>query len=174
MGFFRDGDELQAELCAFLGDFVASDAAARAAAETGFEGVLVLRTVNPESAVSLDVSGRRVSSGAVDNGAVELELEADDLHHILLNRLGPVEISRLYETDCVRFAGRPEALGAVALLAGRVQQFYPDSLMRRGRQDLLDTPAPATGDLWDVGGPPKEVIGKRRPWQRPTKAASSS
>lgn len=176
MSHFATAEELQAELGAFLREFVGSETgrrAADAAREAGLTGPLVLRTVNPAAAVWLDVSEGRVEAAPDGEPVVELELEADDLHDLLLNRLGPVEISQLYETDRVRFAGPPEALGALAILAGQLQPFYPESLARRGRQDLLDTPARPTRTLWDVDGPPREVIGKRRPWQRPKRTAEA-
>jgi hypothetical protein len=176
MSPFHDTEDLQAELQAFLEAFVESEAGSRAAQcaqDGGLDGVLVLRTVNPDGVVCLDVPGRRVMTASGDEVAVELELDAGDLHDLLLNRLGPVEISQLYETDRVRFAGRPQALGAVAVLAGELQPFYPDSLANRGRDDLLGTPAPEIRTVWDVDGPPREVIGKRRPWQRPKKSADA-
>lgn len=176
MSYFENSAEVQGELEAFLTDFVNSDEgirAAQAAATSEHGGVLVLRTINPASVVSLDIPRRLVAGEVTFDAVVELEFEADDLHDILLNRLGPVEISQLYETDCVGFAGRPEALGAVAILAGQAQPFYPDSLTRRGRQDLLSTPARPVGVTWQVSGPPKEIIGKRRPWQREKQTAAS-
>ncbi len=173
---FRDGEDLQGELRAFLNAFVGSDAgasAATAARQAGFEGTLVLRTVNPVGVVCLDVAGRRVSATPGDDVAVELEFDAGDLHELLLNRLGPVEISQLYETDRISFSGRPEALGFVVTLAGALQPFYPDSLAARGRGDLLDTPAREIRAVWDIDGPPREVIGKRRPWQRPKRSSEA-
>lgn len=177
MSYFDSSAEVQGVLEAFLTDFVNSDEGARAAQAAGGSehgGVLVLRTINPDSVVSLDVPGRCVIGEAAPGAVVELEFEADDLHDILLNRLGPVEISQLYETDRVGFAGRPEALGAVAVLAGQAQPFYPDSLTRRGRQGLLNTPVRPSGATWQVSGPPKEIIGKRRPWQREKQTAASA
>jgi hypothetical protein len=175
MTYFADAQDLQTELKAFLEDFVRSPAAERAcrvARDDGLGRVLALRTNNPSTAVRLDIVGRRVMTAAEkDTAGVDLELEADDLHDLLLNRLGPVEISQLYETDGVQFAGRPEALAAVAVLAGELQPFYPAGLTKRGRADLLQTPERHTRVFWEVSGPPKEVIGRRRPWQRPKKTA---
>ncbi len=169
MSYFQSPADAQGELQAFLTAFVESHQGAQAAEDAKASehgGTIVLRTLNPASVLSVDVAGRRVSTEATSGATVELEFQADDLHDVLLNRLGPVEISQLYETQRVGFAGRPEALGAVAVLAGQVQPFYPDSLARRGRQDLLNTPARPCGATWEVDEPPREVIGKRRPWQR--------
>jgi hypothetical protein len=53
------------------------------------------------------------------------------------------------------------------LLAGSLQAHYPASLRERGRDELLNAPAPPVGEVWESGTAPPPVFGKRRPWQRP-------
>jgi hypothetical protein len=171
VGYFASREELEAELVAFLEAFLASpDGEAASAAAGEQESTVLLRAVNPEAVVSVDLRARTVSLHPAEDPVVEVELEADALHDILLERLDAVQISRLYETDRVRFRGRPEHLAALVALAGPLQPYYPATLADRGRDDLLATPVPPTKVAW--GSPedalnPRKVIGKRRPWQRP-------
>ncbi len=86
-------------------------------------------------ALHLDVAGGTVAEGLADDPAATLELAAPDLHDVLLERLGPVEISRLVEEGRLRLVGTPEALAASVVLAARVQPHYAASLRERGRED---------------------------------------
>ena len=173
MSYFASGEEVQHELVAFLTAFLTSEEGEQAMAAArglGDSAVLVLRTVEPETAVSVDLRSGQVALEAPEDADVELELEADALHDILLDRLDPVQISRLYEEDRVTFRGPPPYLAALVAMAGRLQPHYPASLEDRGRGDLLGTPMPPSAVTW--GSPedalaPKRLIGKRRPWQRP-------
>jgi hypothetical protein len=179
MTYFASGEELQAELEAFLGAFLASEEGARATEQAralGDRATLVLRTVEPDAAVAVDFLARRVLPGAEEDGDVEIEVEADALHDVLLERLGPVQISQLYETERLTFRGSAQHLAGLIALAGPLAPSYRASLERRGRDDLLATPAPATKVEW--GSPeearsPKRVIGHRRPWQRPKRTAEA-
>jgi hypothetical protein len=176
---FSSGEDLQRELVAFLTEFLGSDDGARAiqaARALGDSATLVVHTVDPDAVVSVDFFSASVSLDAREDADVAIELEADALHDILMNRLDPVQLSRLYETDRLAFSGASEHLGALVMLAGAIQPHYPDSLARRGREDLLNTPMPPTKVAW--GSPeealsPKRVIGRRRPWQRPKKTAEA-
>ena len=92
-------------------------------------------------------------------------LPAADMHDLLLERLGPVEISRLVEEGRLHLTGSPPALCAAVLLCAQLQPHYEASLRERGREHLLETPAPETGVVWESAAKPPPVFGVRRPWQ---------
>jgi hypothetical protein len=178
---YADGEDLEAELVAALTAFVDSGDGARAvqaARAAGDSARLELRLRDPDALVSVDFFAGTVSTEPVEDADVEIEMDADALHDILLDRLDPVQISRLYETGQVRFSGSYQHLGALILLAGPLQPHYPASLERRGRQDLLDTPLPPTrvawGDPREALGAPRQLIGQRRPWQRPKRRRAAA
>jgi hypothetical protein len=178
MRHYATSADLEQELEAFLRAFLESDDGARAAEAARSlvdSATLTLRLLDPEAVVSVDFLARTVVLEPVEGADVEVEMDADALHDLLLDRLGPVEISRLYETDRVRFTGGTTQLGGLVLAAGPLQPYYARSLAARGRDDLLDTPAPDTPVVW--GDPseaisPRKLIGQRRPWQRPKPAAA--
>jgi hypothetical protein len=180
MSHYAAGDELEAELVAFLETFLASPDGARgaeAARALGESARLVLHLRDPEAVVSVDFLAGTVATEPIEDADVEVDIAADALHDILLDRLDPVQISRLYETDEVRFSGSSRHLAGLIVLAGPLAPHYRASLERRGRQDLLDTPLPPTGIAWaDDNDPlsPKPMIGKRRPWQRPKRARAAA
>ena len=178
MSHFVDAEDLERELVAFLTAFLASEEGERArevARGMGKPARLVLRTVDPEAVLSIDFWEDGIVLEALADANIEIELEADALHDILLDRLDPVQISRLVETDRLAFSGAATDLAALVALAGPLQPHYPASLERRNRRDLLDTPSPERGVVWTTGpdAPLKEIINERRSWQRPTRAASS-
>ncbi len=169
MAFFGGGEEVRDELVAFLTDFVRSDEggrAADAAREYTDSVVLVLHTVDPSAAVSVDFMAGDVTPTAVADADIELQLEGDQLHNILMHRLGPVEISALIEDERIAYTGDSSKLAGLFMLAGKLQPFYPRSLERRGRRDLMDTPTPPTRRIWQVEGGYKPMYGMPRPWQR--------
>lgn len=178
MSHYATSTELEQELEAFLEAFLTSDDGARAAEAAralGDSATLTLHLLEPEAVVSVDFLARTVVLEAVEGADVELEMDTDALHDLLLDRLGPVDISRLYETERVRFTGGTTQLAGLVLAAGPLQPWYARSLEARGRQDLLDTPAPETPVVW--GDPseavsPRRLIGRRRPWQRPKRATA--
>jgi hypothetical protein len=179
VSYYASTDDLQRELVAFLTAFLGSDDGARATeAARALEGgaTLALRVLDPDADVSVDFASGRVLLGAADDADVEIEIEADALHDILLERLDAVQISRLYETDRVRFRGSPQHLGGLIVLAGPLGPCYRASLAERGRDDLLGTPPPPTKIEWgspDEALAPKRVIGRRRAWQRPKRTAEA-
>jgi hypothetical protein len=175
---YRDGAELTDALTAFLGDFLASKDGARAceaARALGDSARLTLRTLDPDAEVSVDFFAGTAATGPIDGANVEIELEADDLHDLLLGRLDPVQISRLYETERLTFAGAATDLAALVVLAGALQPHYPASLRRRGRDDLLATPLPERHAVWTMGpdAAPRAVINSRRSWQRSRRSAAA-
>lgn len=177
MSYYANAHELEEELVATLERFLASDeyrALSRAAADSGANvPSLLARTADPRASVTVEFSTGTVASGATGAADVVLELDADALHDILLNRLDPVQISKLYETERVTFKGSAEHLTALILLAGRLQPHYEASLRERGRTDLLETPAPPTRVTWgDPSESPRPLLHDRRPWQRPKRAAA--
>lgn len=179
MTYFADAADLEAEITAWLGRCFGDEAlaAAVAGAEPGGP-TLLLRTVEPAVALTVDLANARVERATAEGAAdVELELEADALHDILLNRLDAVQLSRLYETDRVAFAGAPEHLAGLIMLARHVQPRYEESLRERGRTDLLETPMPETKVAWgdpEEARSPRRMIANRRPWQRPKRAAPAA
>jgi hypothetical protein len=174
---YRTGDELEGELVACLTAFLASEEGARAVASAralGERARLSLRTTEPQAAVSVDFFAGTVATEPAADADVEIELEADALHDILMDRLDPVQLSRLYETERLVFRGPASGLAALIMLAGPLQPHYPASLERRGRTDLLETPAPPTKAVWGMPEEalsPRQVIGRRRAWQRPRRSA---
>jgi hypothetical protein len=168
MSIFTNASEVEAVFAACCRRFLASaDGAAAAAAAGGLDSpVVVLRFTHPDATLSIDLAGRTVSAGAADEPAAQLEVEADAVHDVLLGRLGPVQISRLFEEDRAVVEGTPEALRFLLTLAGSLASHYPETLRELGRVDLLELPAPELEEVWESTGPPKRVIGKRRPWQR--------
>ena len=170
MPYFGDGGEVREALAGCLGAFFSSPAGAAArdqVYELADSATLVVHTVDPHATVAVDFLKSQILSDPPAAPDVELELEADALHDILLERLDPVQISRLYETDRLAFRGDASKLAGLIVLAGPVQRCYEESLERSGRLDLLDTPRPEPALTWTAEGPYREVIGKRRPWQRP-------
>jgi hypothetical protein len=175
MSYYASGRDLEREIVAFLTAFLDSEAGARAttaAGDSGDSATLVLDLVDPDATITVDFVSGSVMVGGAEAPDVEIEMEADALHDILLERLGPVQISRLYETDRLRFRGSPRHLAALIALAAPLAPFYRATLERHGRRDLLDTPAPpATVEWGSPDDPIKRVIGRRRPWQRPKRSA---
>jgi hypothetical protein len=168
---FADGAELETELVAFLDAFLASEEGARACeAARGLSerARLTVRAVDPDAVVSVDFFAGAADRGPIEDANVDIVLEADALHDLLLGRLDPVAISRLYETDRLLFAGAATDLAALVMLAGALQPHYPASLERRGRADLLDTPVPEGHTVWTMGpdAQPRAIINSRRSWQR--------
>lgn len=164
MPYFTRAEDLEAELVATAERFLRSDPGPRPDVPT-----LLLRTVDPGVEITIDFANRRAAAGAGEEAGVVLEVEADALHDILLDRLDPVQISRLYETERVSFAGSPEQLAALILAAGRIQLHYGASLRERGRSDLLATPAPPSKVEWgepERAQSPRPMLNQRRPWQR--------
>jgi hypothetical protein len=179
MSHFADTATLEHELVAFFTAFLGSEDGARAreaARALGDQARLVLRTTDPDAVVSVDFFENSVSLDVAENANIEIVLEADVLHDILLGRMDPVQISRMYETDRLTFRGTATDLAALIVLAGPLQPHYPASLERRGRTDLLDTPLPERHTVWTTGPdvPPRAIINSRRAWQRPKRAAAST
>ena len=173
MAYFADSRELREELEAFLQSYLDSPEGAAGrdrVAELADSATLVLHVVDPDLTLAIDFLAATISTQTPPDPDIEIELDAVALHDILLERLDPVQISRLYETDRLLFSGESRNLAALVMLAGSLQPFYTESLRRRGRDDLLATPVPETKVAWLDEGPYREVIGKRRPWQRAKKA----
>ena len=177
MSVFRDADDLREELLAFLRRFLSSpDGAAVAAQAAALEApaVLELRVSDPDVTVHVDLAARVVVDGPAPAPGAVAAFVADDLHQVLLDQLGPIELSRLAEEDRLALVGPPPALAAVFMVAGRIQPHYAASLRERGRDDLLATPPPVTAEIWRSAVPPAPVFGVRRPWQRPKGTAAAS
>jgi hypothetical protein len=175
--YYATGADLERELVACLTAFLESEAGHSAvvtARESGESATLELALVDPEVTLSVDFAVGSVLVGSAGAADVAIEMEADDLHDILLERMGPVQISQLYETDRLRFRGPAHHLAALIVLAAPLAPFYRETLTQHGRQDLLDTPASPMSFEWGSPEDPiKRVIGRRRPWQRPKRSAQA-
>lgn len=172
MGHFRDGQEVADEVCAALELFLADAdgaAAARAAGEMfGPDAFVQLRITSPAVVVRLVLSDDpRVERGGEDEAApVDLMIEADTLHDLMIDNLGAGHIARAIELKQISVTGSPRSLDAMIVMAGSLGDCYRRSLEARGRQDLLATePPPPIGDwMIDVVGPEmfiRDVIGPR-------------
>lgn len=162
-------DELESVLVRFLTDFVDSadgERVSQRVRDLTAEGSFVVRTREPSVEVTVDVLQRTVTRGGAGSAAARAQLHAEDLHNLMLDRLGPVEISRLSEIGRIAIEGEPDTLAALVMIAAVAQPYYPASLERSGRHDLLETPAPPVGGVWHGDGPPPRLIETRRPWQR--------
>jgi hypothetical protein len=172
---WTSSSELRGDLQGFLGRYLRSadgDEAAALATEFNGNPVLEITFHDPDLVVHVDIAARSLVDGPAADPAVRLSIRAADLHDLLLERLGPVEISRLVEEKHLHLVGPPRALAASVVLAARLQPHYAPSLVERGRADLLDTPMPATGEIWESELAPTPIYGVRRPWQRPKGAAA--
>lgn len=170
MSAWASADELRADITACLERFAASPegtAAATVARGLGDGLQVELEFHDPDLVLQLDVANGTVSDGPCADAVVRVSLPASDMHDLLLERLGPVEISRLVEEDRLHLTGSPPALCAAVLLCAQLQPHYEASLRERGREHLLDTPAPETGVVWQSAVKPPPVFGVRRPWQPP-------
>ena len=144
-GVFRDGDQMRAAVEATLERFLASDDGARvaeAAAGLGSSTVLELRTVYPDCVVWIDFAARRLIDAPQEPPAAVAAIEADALHHLLLDQLGPVEISRLAEENRVALQGPPLVLGALLPVVASVQPHYRPALTESGSSGSITMPLP--------------------------------
>ncbi len=174
MTYFRDAEEATSVFTLCLARFFASEDGEHVsgvARALPVPPVLELHLTNPAATLSIDFGGRRVALGPAAESSVRLEIEAGVLHDVLLERLDPVQISRPFEEDRALLEGAPEALCGFIAVAGRLPKHYVASLAEQGRDDLLELPAPPRSTVWLTEGPPRLVIGKRRPWQRSKRAA---
>lgn len=173
MGYFRDGQEVADELVAALELFLTDpdgQAAARAAgASIGTDAVVQLRVRAPEATVRLVLGDKpRVERGE-DDGVppVDLAIDADTLHDLMVDHLGAGHIARAIELGQISVTGSPRSLDAMIVMAGSLGDCYRRSLDARGRHDLLATPVPPPPGDWmiDVVGPEiflRDVISERR------------
>jgi hypothetical protein len=174
MSYYADAQDVERQLTATVSTFVGSpeghDAIDRLLEAGTKTAALTLRLSDLDLTLSFDFTTGAVSvAPPADGPAVEIEMPSDVLHDLLLDRLDPVQIARLYETDMVRFRGDVAHLGAMVMLGGPLSRHYIATLQAGGRDDLLGTPSPPTQIVW--GDPqeaisPPRMIGERRPWQR--------
>ena len=176
MSPWSDADELQEDVTAFVARFVATPegvAAAAIAAALG-EGLgIELTLYDPDVVFQLDVASGIITRGAREGAAVRVALPAGDMHDLLLDRLGPVEISRLVEEGRLHLKGSPQVLCAAVAAVARLQPHYEASLRERGREHLLATPRPITREIWASAEKSPAMFGVRRPWQAPKKAIAT-
>lgn len=182
MSYYADGRELERQLIRTVTSFLDSadgqEAVARLRGSEQESAVLTVALSEPEVTLCIDFLRGRATSDRPDVAPdVEIEMPADTLHDLLLERLDPVQISRMYETDVVRFRGNPWHLGAMVMLASPLSRHYRATLQIDLREDLLATPVPATQVVW--GDPseavsPRPMLSQRRPWQRQKRAARTA
>jgi hypothetical protein len=165
---YATGADLEGELLAFLQRFLESDDGAGVAlALGGVDGpaVLELSVHDPEAVVHADLKARTAAAGRSADATARVAITAEGLHNLLLDRLGPVEISQLLEENHLALEGPPTALAGLLLVAEPLRLHYEASLRDRGRDDLLAYPAPEIGVIWESDETPPRVFGVRRPWQ---------
>ena len=168
MSPYRGSDELELELLAFLTRFLESaDGATVAGGLAMVDGPAVLELIvrEPDAVVHADLKARTVSAGWATEASARVRITSTGLHDLLLDRLGPVEISRLLEEGDLALEGPPPALAGLLLVAEPLRIHYEASLRERGRDDLLSSPLPETGGIWETDVTPPRVFGIRRPWQ---------
>lgn len=168
MSYFADTREVGDVFRALFEQFLGSEdgeAVAELATALPVCAVLELHLTDPGAPFAIDFAARTVSRDPAQEASVRLEIEASTLHDVLLGRLDPVQLSRAFEEDRAAIEGAPEALVGCIRVAGLLATHYPAVLQGLGRSDLLETPRPPNGAVWSSEGPPKLVIGKRRPWQ---------
>jgi hypothetical protein len=176
MSPWSDADELQEDVTAFVAHFAATPegAAAAAVAAALGEGLgIELTLYDPDVVLRLDVASGTITRGGWEDAAVRVALPAGDMHDLLLDRLGPVEISRLVEEGRLHLKGSPQVLCAAVAAVARLQPHYEASLRGRGREQLLATPAPVTRAIWESAEKPPAMFGVRRPWQAPKRAIAT-
>lgn len=168
MSPYRTSDDLATELVAFLERFLASaDGAQVAAGLAMIDGpaVLELAVWDPDAIAHVDLKAGVVAVGPAPEPTAAVGITSIGLHNLLLDRLGPVEISRLFEEDDMQLEGPPQALAALLLVAEPLRRHYEESLRERGRDDLLGSEPPEIGGIWESAEAPPRVFGIRRPWQ---------
>lgn len=168
MSPYRTSDELEEELIAFLTRFLASDDGATVEGGLAMiDGPAVLELIvrDPDVVVHADLKNRTAVAGWADDASARVRITAAGLHNLLLDRLGPVEISRLLEEGDLALEGPPPALAGLLLVAEPLRVHYEASLVERGRDDLLASPLPEVGGIWETDVTPPRVFGIRRPWQ---------
>ena len=168
MSPYSTSDELEEELMAFLTRFLASaDGATVEGGLAMIDGPAVLELIvrDPDVVVHANLKNRTVAAGWADDASARVRITAAGLHNLLLDRLGPVEISRLLEEGDLALEGPPPALAGLLLVAEPLRVHYEASLVERGRDDLLASPLPEIGGIWETDVTPPRVFGIRRPWQ---------
>ena len=176
MSPWGDADELQDDVAAFVARFAATPEGAAAAALAGAlgEGLgIELTLYDPDVVLRLDVASGVIARGAWEDAAVRVALPARDMHDLLLDRLGPIEISRLVEEGRLHLKGSPQVLCAAVAAVALLQPHYEASLRERGREHLLATPPPVTREIWESAEKPPAMFGVRRPWQAPKRAIAT-
>lgn len=172
MGYFRDSQEVADELVAALELFLEDpdgSAAARAAGDSiGPDAVVRVRVHDPDATVRLVLGeAPRVEQGDGDAvPPVDLAIDADTLHDLMVDHLAAGHIARAIELGDISVTGSPRSLDAMIIMAGSLGDCYRRSLDARGRHDLLATPVPPPPGEWmiDVVGPElfiRDVIGGR-------------
>ncbi|WP_406349306.1 hypothetical protein OHA44_37205 [Streptomyces sp. NBC_00144] len=179
MSYFAHAEELVGELRAALELFLSTPEGKEAAktAASGFdkgEGLpdepsVVLVTSAPETATTLVLGDRpRVEDGGTELAAqVQFQADGNALHNLLLEKFDAGQIARAIEEKRLSVSGPPWALDALIVLAGALTGAYRASLEQRGRDDLLNTPAPPPAGVWEVPVPrPEDFMGAVVPARR--------
>jgi len=186
MSYFRNADEAAAELGAAFEFFLSHEDGRRAAAvaAAGFdqgdglpdEPTVVVVTSEPSTALTLVLgeSARVETGGDEISSQVKFTADASALHDLLLENYDAGQIARAVEEKRIQVSGPPWSLDALITLAGAFAGSYRSSLERRGRTDLLNTPAPAPAGIWEVPVPRPEdfmgvVVPARRQFTQTTK-----
>jgi hypothetical protein len=144
MTVFRDSDEVYRYLGGLFDRACADDVLGPVAAATGV--VARLRLVDPDCALVLDLSGRRVLLGSDGDdvaAAVELEMAADLAHALWLGRVQP---ATLLATRRARARGSVRKLLRMQGLGEQLIPVYEGLLRDANREDLLVDSDPVSSD----------------------------
>jgi hypothetical protein len=174
---WASAEELREDVTALLDRFAATpegEAAATVARGLADGLTIELDLRDPDLVLALDLANGTTAEGPAATAAVRVALPAADMHDLLLDRLGPIEISRLVEEQRLHLTGAPSALCAAVVGVAQLQPHYEASLRERGREHLLDTPRPVVGAVWESAAKPAPVFGVRRPWQAPKGARAEA
>ncbi len=179
MAYFTTAADLADELAASFELFLATAEGRHAAkqAASGFdvgdglpeEPAVLVVTANPATATTLVLgdNARVERSGEQVRAQVRLTADADVLHDVLLENYDAGQIARAVEEKRLSVSGSPWSLDSLIVLAGAFAGSYRRSLEQRGRNDLLQTPAPAPAGVWEVDVPdPADFVGAVVPGRR--------
>jgi hypothetical protein len=186
LSYFKNADDLSAELAASFDLFLSTEEGRRAAglAAAGFdlgdglpeEPMVVVVTSNPSTTTTLVLGeNAHVEVGGEDIPAqVRMTADADALHDLLMENYDAGQIARAVEEHRLSVPGPPWSLDALIVLAGAFGGFYRRSLEQRGRTDLLETPPPPPAGVWEVAVPrPEDFMGGVVPARRQFNQATS-
>jgi hypothetical protein len=79
--------------------------------------------------------------------------------------IAAINLRGIRESMRFNFALTLIEVAGLLLVAEPLRLHYEASLTERGRDDLLASPLPEVGEIWETDVTPPRVFGIRRPWQ---------